>query len=141
MTAHHQLSNMNNNNNGVLYTTNNTTTAGDYITITTPNGTSTTPWYENTYTVGNTGTDPWITANNSKVKLNVRGDANFEGKVSIQGKDLSATLDRIEERLAILHGNAELELRWEKLRELRKQYLELEADILQQEEVYRILSK
>lgn len=140
MTVYHQLSNMNNNNNGVLYTTTNTTTAGDYITITTPNGTSTNPWYDNTYTTTN-GSSPWITANHTNSRLDVRGDANFEGKVRIQGKDLGETLDRIEERLAILHGNAELESRWESLRELRRQYLELEADILQQEEVYRILSR
>lgn len=141
MTAYHQLSNMNNNNNGVLYITTNTTTAGDYITITTSNGTSTNPWYDNTYTVTNGGTGQWITADPHKGSLDVRGDANFKGKVRIQGKDLGETLDRIEERLAILHGNAELESRWEQLRELRKQYLELEADILQQEEVYRILSR
>ena len=138
MTAYHQLSNMNNNNNGVLYATTNTTTAGDYFTITT-NGTGGSV-YDNTYTTTN-GASPWITANHTNSSLDVRGDANFEGKVRIRGKDLGETLDRIEDRLAILHGNAELESRWESLRELRRQYLELEADILQQEEVYRILSR
>lgn len=133
MTVYHQLTNM---NSGVLYATQQSTTAGDYFTTTT-NGTGGSV-YDNTYITN--GSSPWISANPSN-KLDVHGDANFEGKVRIQGKDLGETLDRIEERLAILHGNAELESRWESLRELRRQYLELEADILQQEEVYRILSK
>lgn len=129
---------MNDNNIGVLYATQQSTTAGDYFTITT-NGTGGSV-YDNTYTTTN-GNSPWTISPNHNNKLDVRGDANFEGKVRIRGKDLGETLDRIEERLAILHENAELESRWESLRELRKQYLELEADILQQEEVYRILSR
>lgn len=134
MTVYHQLKNM---NSGVLYATEQSTTAGDYFTITT-NGTGGSV-YDNTY-ITTTGTGPWTISPNHN-KLDVRGDANFEGKVRIRGKDLGETLDKIEERLAILHENAELESRWESLRELRKQYLELEADILQQEEVYRILSR
>lgn len=84
-----------------------------------------------------------ITSSNTymKPKLDVLGDAHISGKLYAGGRDIGETLDKIEERLAILKPNIELESRWEQLRELRKQYLELEADILQKEEVYRILSK
>lgn len=92
------------------------------------------------YSIDNTTT---ITGSNTymKPKLDVLGDAHISGKLYTGGRDIGKTLDKIEERLAILKPNLELESRWEQLRELRKQYLELEADILQKEEVYRILSK
>ena len=67
--------------------------------------------------------------------LKVLGDAEFEGEVKINGKSLDKTLTKIEERLAILHPNEKLEEKWEKLRELRKQYQELEADILEKEQI------
>lgn len=92
------------------------------------------------YSIDNTTT---VTSSNicMKPKLDVLGDAHISGKLYTGGRDIGETLDKIEERLAILKPNLELESRWEQLRELRKQYLELEAEILQKEEVYRILSK
>ena len=92
------------------------------------------------YITDNTTT---VTSSNNYMhaKLDVKGDAHISGKLYTGGRDIGETLDKIEERLAILKPNLELESRWEQLRELRKQYLELEAEILQQEEVYRILSK
>jgi len=50
-------------------------------------------------------------------------------------------LDRIEERLAILHPNIELESRWEDLADLRMQYVELEREIIEKEKVWAILNK
>ena len=73
--------------------------------------------------------------------LKVRGDADFEGDVTIQGKSISATLTKLEERLAILHPNEKLEEKWENLRELRKQYMELEAEIIEKEKMWGILKK
>lgn len=73
--------------------------------------------------------------------LKVSGDAVFDGNLSIKGKDIGQALERIEERLAILHPNEELEERWEQLRNLRKQYLELEAEIVEKEKIYNILQK
>lgn len=73
--------------------------------------------------------------------LKVLGDAEFEGEVKINGKSLDKTLTKIEERLAILHPNEKLEEKWEKLRELRKQYQELEADILEKEQIVEILKR
>lgn len=77
----------------------------------------------------------------SVVPLKVNGDAEIEGKLKLGGKDIGDILDRLEERLAILHPNTELEDRWEELKELGKRYKELEKDILEKEKIYNILKK
>lgn len=73
--------------------------------------------------------------------LKVQGDADFEGDLKLQGKSLKDSLDKIEERLAILRPNEELEKKWDNLRELRKQYMELEAEIIEKEKMWAILKK
>lgn len=73
--------------------------------------------------------------------LEVRGDANFEGDVTIKGKSIADSLGRIEERLAILRPNEELESKWENLRGLRKAYMDLEAEIKEKEKIWGILKK
>jgi hypothetical protein len=73
--------------------------------------------------------------------LKVKGDAEFEGDVTLKGKSLSDTLSKLEERLSILHPNEKLEEKWEKLRELRKEYMELEADIIEKEKIWSILKR
>ena len=73
--------------------------------------------------------------------LHVKGDAEFEGDIKLKGQSLNDILDKIEERLAILHPNINLEEKWEKLRELRKQYRELEADIMEKEKIMEILKR
>ena len=73
--------------------------------------------------------------------LKVIGDAEFEGDVKIKGKNIIDMFEKIEDRLAILHPNEELEAKWEQLRELRRQYIELEKDILEKEKIWNILKK
>lgn len=73
--------------------------------------------------------------------LQVKGNAEFEGDVTIQGKSIRDSLERIEERLAILRPNEELEEKWENLRGLRKMYMELEAEIIEKEKMWGILKK
>jgi len=79
--------------------------------------------------------------------LEVHGDANFTkdvdiiGDLKVQGKSLKESLVKIEERLAILHPNEELEEKWENLRGLRKMYMELEAEIIEKEKMWAILRK
>jgi len=73
--------------------------------------------------------------------FSVKGDAEFDGDIKLQGKSLNDTLSKIEERLAILHPNTKLEEKWVKLKELRKQYQELEADILEKEKIMEILKR
>jgi len=73
--------------------------------------------------------------------LEVKGDANFTGEVTIKGKKLSEVLENIEKRLAILHQNSELEEKWENLRGLREAYVALEKEIIEKEEMWAILKK
>ena len=73
--------------------------------------------------------------------LDCKGDASFSGDIKIKGVSLSDTLERLEERLAILRPNAALEDRWDQLKELGKQYRELEKEILEKEQVWKILKK
>lgn len=84
-----------------------------------------------------------ITASNNLFPdaLDVKGDANFRGDIKIKGKSLSDMLEKIEERLAILHPNEALEEQWENLKGLGKAYRELEAEILEKEKIWSILKK
>ena len=107
-----------------------TSTPGTYYTST---GTGTTTWTNPVYTIASQDTQG--------NQLHVKGDANFEGDVKIKGKSFTDSLERIEERLAILRPNEELEQKWEQLRELRKMYMELEAEIIEKEKVWAILKR
>ena len=107
------------------------TSAGGGGGVYTTNGTNS-PFWNDTISISN------ITTPNT---LQVKGDAEFEGEVKIKGKSLTDTLSKIEERLAILHPNEKLEEKWVKLKELRKQYQELEADILEKEKIVEILKR
>ena len=96
---------------------------------------STSPYVTDTITLGD-----WANVNPSHT-LDVKGDANFEGDVKIKGKSLVESLEKIEEKLAILRPNEQLEEKWDKLRELRKQYMELEKEIIEKEKMWDILKK
>jgi hypothetical protein len=90
------------------------------------------------------GTNPsWITAdpNLKGASIQVKGDAEFDGEVTIKGKKLTEMFEKIEERLAILHPNPELEDKWDELKELGKRYKELEQEIIEKERVWNILKK
>ena len=63
------------------------------------------------------------------------------GDIKIAGKSLSAAIEAIEDRLGILNPNPELEDRWDQLKELRKQYIELEKDLLEKEKLMKILKE
>lgn len=95
------------------------------------------------WSVGNSGAGGYNIGNSSlgSASLKVQGDANFQGDVKIKGKSIVDALEKIEEKLAILHPNEELEIKWEQLRELRKQYIALEKEIKDKEKVWEILKK
>ena len=90
-------------------------------------------------TSNGTGSTIWADPNLKGASIQVKGNAEFDGEVTIKGKNLNDTLERIEERLAILHPNPELEEKWENLRNLRKAYMELEQEIIEKEKVWKIL--
>ena len=81
----------------------------------------------------------WSDLGTLKNSLEVTGDANFEGEVKIKGRNLSETLDAIEQRLALLNPNKELENSWEELKELGNRYRELEAEIIAKSEMFKTL--
>lgn len=87
---------------------------------------------------GLTFSDSWRLPEQS---LHVRGDAEFEGDIKLKGKSLSETLDKIEERLAILHPNEKLEEKWEELKKLGDMYRALEKDIIEKEKIWNTLKK
>lgn len=111
----------------------------------------TSPYY--TVNATSTSASAWVTATTSgsvdltphslqvKGKSEFEDDVNIVGDLKIQGKSIKTSLDAIEERLAILHPNEELEEKWDNLRGLRKMYMELEAEIIEKEKVWGILKK
>ena len=86
----------------------------------------------------------WNATGVSDVKSNaihVNGDAVFKGNITWQDRDMREWFEAVESRLAILHPNPELEKDWEKLAQLRMQYVELERKLLDQQRVFDILKK
>jgi hypothetical protein len=73
--------------------------------------------------------------------IHVQGDVTFEGEVKIKGVNISDRLDRIEQRLAILRPNSELEETWTELKALGDRYRELERELLEKQAVWDMLRK
>jgi hypothetical protein len=117
---------------GDSYLWNSMTSPSYTITTGAQGSSSNLTWLSDTYSV---------TSNLSGDTLQVKGDASFEGDLKVQGKSIVDSLDRIEDRLAILRPNEELEEKWEQLRGLRKAYMELEQEIIEKEKVWSILKK
>lgn len=90
-------------------------------------------------TNGLTYHDNWTTL--PEQSFHVRGNAEFEGDVKVKGKSLTEMLDKIEERLAILHPNEKLEDKWLELKKLGDAYRALEKDILEKEKIWETLKK
>jgi hypothetical protein len=110
-------------------------TQAAYASINTDNNISGT-----SYTVDNKWTTAGTTAIQSSLRVN--GDAAFDGDITVKGRSLTASLAKIEERLAILPPpNRELERDWRELAELRQQYVELERELLEKQRVFEILKK
>jgi hypothetical protein len=103
----------------VPYTYTTTGTSGQFLT----SGSNGTSW--------NTGTTVHIDADGLTMKKGA--------DIKIGGKSLTEAIEKIEERLGILHPNPELESRWDKLKDLRRQYVEMEKDILEKEKIMKIL--
>ena len=84
-----------------------------------------------------------VTAGTTQIQstLRVDGDADFDGDVRIRGQSITETLNKINERLNILIPNEKLEADWSELAELRIQYVELERQLLEKQQVFDILKK
>ena len=125
------------------YSNYNNTMIGDSIdtfttgTVTIPNNTSNGIYWGLNGTSNVISTDPSLKGNS----LSVKGNADFEGEVTIKGKNLTDMLEKIDERLAILHPNPKLEDKWDELKELGRRYKELEQEIIEKEKIWAILKK
>jgi len=83
-----------------------------------------------TYTTNGTSGSPWqnlTMTNNHQSSLNVKGDAEFEGKVKINGQDLGKFMETISKRLAILVPDPEKLEHFESLKKAYNHYKTLEA--------------
>lgn len=96
----------------------------------TTSGTST-----SSYTISSTPTWGNVSIDSNGITMKEDADIKFGGKSLVQ------SIAKIEERLGILHPNPELESRWESLKELRRQYDELEKDLLEKEKIMKILKE
>ena len=124
------------------YTINNTIKAGPVYTVSTSDPYSLTTGAVSASSVNWSSINTITGSSNlSGQSLEVKGDANFTGEVTIKGKKLSEVLENIESRLAILHPNKELEEKWENLRGLREAYVELEREIIEKEKMWAILKR
>jgi len=79
-----------------------------------------------TYTINSgAGTiNPWANTTSAKIHLDGEG-----ADIEVNGWSLIDAIQKIEERLNILHPNTKLEEEWEELRELGEQYRKLEQHI------------
>ena len=108
--------------------------------ITAPSSTISAVWSTGYSLTGDT--NPWNTnAITTSGWSNGPNDLEVKGDITLKGKSLSQTLDKIEQRLAILHPNPELEASWEQLKELGNQYRALEKDLIEKQKIWNILKK
>lgn len=82
-----------------------------------------------------------ISYNNKHNSIHATGDVIIDGDLKIQGESIKDLLEEIKDKLAIFKPNSELEEQWETLRELKRQYVELEKDILEKKEIIRVLKR
>jgi hypothetical protein len=78
---------------------------------------------------------------NSHNTLMVKGKAEFDGEVTVQGRGLTEFMESVEQRLNILRPNPELEKEWDQLRELGKQYRELERQLTEKSQMWKTLKR
>jgi len=84
----------------------------------------------------------WTQSYSTNVHIDADGLTMKAGAdIKIGGKSLTEAIEKIEERLGILNPNPELEGRWETLKDLRRQYMEMERDILEKEKIMKILKE
>ena len=95
-----------------------------------------------TYAISGAGTGYTFNTYDTSVKIDTNGiDMKSGTDIVIGGKSLSKSIEDIEARLGILRPNPELEDRWETLKDLRRQYMEMERDILEKEKIMKILKE
>lgn len=99
-------------------------------------GSSSVAWSQDYSITGN------LTTANATVNITSNGiDLKNGTDITVGGKSLTDAISKIEERLGILNPNPQLEERWDQLKDLRRQYQALEAELLEKEKMWNILKK
>ena len=89
--------------------------------------------WSNTYSITTANSTPNVSIDNAGITMLPASD------LRIGDRSLKEFMNRVEERLNILHPNPKLEDKWDELAELGKRYRELEAEILEKEKMWKIL--
>ena len=71
-------------------------------------------------------------------KMRITGE---DADIELNGVSLKQTLDQLQERMAILQPNPELEKEFKELRDIRQQYIQLEKNLLEKKEMWDRLNK
>ena len=108
--------------------------AEDLITITS-GGTGPQHGYYTSTSLWETASDLTLGGSN---KLDLHGE---DADIRINGVSLTETLQGIQDRLAMLRPNPELESRWQQLRDLRDQYQTLERELQEKEQAWAALQQ
>jgi len=112
-------------------------------TMSTGTGLYTTTIPNGGYTIASgAGAYNWNNTTSTTVEINTDGLTMKAGTdITVGGKSLTKAIEQIEERLGILNPNPELEGRWDALKDLRRQYIEMEKDLLEKEKIMKILKE
>lgn len=137
-----QLDNMNDtiNLSGLTGATGSISTGGYTIGA---NGTSASDWITggtNTVWTTNTTAPTWNIS--SPATISAGGSISLQGEqadIEINGRSMSAWMEKVEERLNILTPNPELEKEWDELRRLGERYRKLEKKCKEKAEVWKKL--
>jgi hypothetical protein len=103
---------------------------------------NTSAWYNgNGYSIANVSgsifdSNPLKGSNAGQLDLN--GD---NADIKINGQSLSTWMKTVDQRLAILRPDPELEAEWEELKQLSNRYRELEQEITEKMKTWEIISK
>lgn len=82
--------------------------------------------------------DVFSMSHNVHGKMSVTGE---DADIEINGVSLNQTLQDIQQRLAILQPNPELENEFKELREIRQKYMQLERNLLEKKEMWDTLNR
>jgi len=90
-----------------------------------------------TFTIRDDNSNVLVNLDLPNKSFNLSKDCDLKlGNISIR-----TFLERIEQRLEILHINPELESQWDELKELGDRYRQLEKELLEKNKVWDILKK
>lgn len=100
------------------------------------------PVYNTSTAVGIPGAGTWMTSDANVDLTTYKPIIHLNGKeadIVLDGKSLKDSITAIEDRLAILKPNPQLEAKWTRLRELREEYQRLEKEIIEKETAWNAL--